>query len=78
MTAADAVALIRPRVVVPVHWGTLAVAGMTSVPSPLRSRMRRLLVDPPHSFAAEVAARGLDTQVLVTEPGTPVDLAAAP
>jgi hypothetical protein len=39
--------------------------------------MRRLLVDPPHSFAAEVAARGLDARVLVTQPGSAVDLAAA-
>jgi hypothetical protein len=38
--------------------------------------MRRLLVDPPHSFAAEVAARGLDTQVVVTAPGEPVVLAS--
>jgi L-ascorbate metabolism protein UlaG (beta-lactamase superfamily) len=72
VTAADAVTLIRPKTVVPVHWGTLAVAGMTSAPSPVRSRMRRLLVDPPHAFAAEVAARGLDTRVLVTQPGTAV------
>ncbi len=77
VTAADAVALIRPQVAVPVHWGTLAVAGLASVPSPLRHRMRRLLVDPPHSFAAEVAARGLDTRVVVTDPGNPVVLAAA-
>jgi L-ascorbate metabolism protein UlaG (beta-lactamase superfamily) len=72
--AADAAALIRPRIAVPVHWGTLAVAGMTSVPSPLRTRMRRLLVDPPRAFATEVAARGLPTRVVVTEPGSPVDL----
>ena len=67
--AAEAVALLRPRVAVPVHWGTLAVAGLTAVPSPLRGRMRRLLVDPPRRFAAEVAARGLATRVAVTEPG---------
>ncbi|MCW2531513.1 MAG: Zn-dependent hydrolase of the beta-lactamase fold-like protein [Blastococcus sp.] len=76
VSAADAVALIRPQIVVPVHWGTLAVAGMTSLPTPLRGRMRRLLVDPPHSFAAEVTARGLDTRVVVTDPGQPVVLAA--
>jgi L-ascorbate metabolism protein UlaG (beta-lactamase superfamily) len=74
VTAADAVTLIRPRTVVPVHWGTLAVAGMTSAPSPLRSRMRRLLVDPPLSFAAEVAARRLDARVVVTQPGAAVVL----
>jgi L-ascorbate metabolism protein UlaG (beta-lactamase superfamily) len=77
VSAADAVALVRPQVVVPVHWGTLAVAGMASLPNPLRGRMRRLLVDPPHSFAAEVAARRLDTRVAVTRPGHAVDLAAA-
>lgn len=76
VTAADAVALIRPRIVVPVHWGTLAVATLTSLPTPLRGRMRRLLVDPPRSFAAEVAARGLDTRVVVTAPGRPVVLDA--
>jgi L-ascorbate metabolism protein UlaG (beta-lactamase superfamily) len=72
--AADAAALIRPRIAVPVHWGTLALAGMTTVPSPLRARMRRLLVDPPRAFATEVAARGLATRVVVTEPGSAVDL----
>lgn len=72
--AADAVALIRPRIAVPVHWGTLTVAGMASVPSPLRARMRRMLVDPPHAFAGEVAARGLPTRVVVTAPGSAVDL----
>jgi L-ascorbate metabolism protein UlaG (beta-lactamase superfamily) len=75
VTAADAAALIRPKVAVPVHWGTLAVAGTIAFPSPLRGRMRRLLVDPPRSFAAEVAARGLDTRVVVTEPGQRVVLA---
>jgi L-ascorbate metabolism protein UlaG (beta-lactamase superfamily) len=72
--AAEAAARIRPRIAVPVHWGTLTVAGMASVPSPLRARMRRLLVEPPHAFATEVAARGLPTRVVVTAPGSAVDL----
>jgi L-ascorbate metabolism protein UlaG (beta-lactamase superfamily) len=74
--AAEAVSLIRPRIAVPVHWGTLAVAGTTAPGSPLRGRMRRLLVDPPRSFATEVAARRLDTRVVITEPGQPVVLAS--
>ena len=78
VTAADAAALIRPRVAVPVHWGTLTVAGTTSMLSPLRGRMRRLLVDPPRAFATEVAARGLPTRVAITEPGFPVDLGLPP
>jgi L-ascorbate metabolism protein UlaG (beta-lactamase superfamily) len=74
VSAAEAVARIRPRFAVPVHWGTLTLAGMAHVPSPVRGRMRRLLIDPPQSFATEVAARGLGTRVVVTEPGRPVVL----
>ncbi|TFV88400.1 MBL fold metallo-hydrolase [Blastococcus sp. CT_GayMR20] len=77
VSAAEAVARIRPRFAVPVHWGTLALAGMAHLPSPLRGRMRRLLVDPPHSFATEVAARGLGTRVVVTPPGNRVSLSPA-
>jgi L-ascorbate metabolism protein UlaG (beta-lactamase superfamily) len=70
--AAEAVAQIRPRIAVPVHWGTLSVAGLLRRPSPLRSRMRRLLEEPPRHFAEEVARRGLPTRVLITEPGEAV------
>ena len=76
LRAAEAVARLRPRTVVPVHWGTLALPGSTVVP-PLRGRMRRLLTEPPRTFAGAVAARGLDTRVVVTEPGRPVLLPAA-
>jgi L-ascorbate metabolism protein UlaG (beta-lactamase superfamily) len=71
--AAEAVARLRPRVAVPVHWGTLAVAGLPRLPR-AGARMRRLLVEPPRTFAAEVAARGLATHVALTEPGAPVVL----
>jgi L-ascorbate metabolism protein UlaG (beta-lactamase superfamily) len=74
--AAEAVARIRPRLAVPVHWGTLTVAGI-GPRSPLGRRMRRLLVEPPHRFAAEVAERGLGTTVLVTEPGERVNVPAS-
>src|SRR3712207_353601 len=66
--AAEAVARIRPRVAVPAHWGTLAVAG-TRVRGPLGARMRRLLGEAPRQFAGAVAQRGLPTRGLVTEPG---------
>ncbi|WP_299954861.1 MBL fold metallo-hydrolase [uncultured Modestobacter sp.] len=76
--AAEAVQLLRPRVAVPVHWGTYAVTGLTSLPSPYRARMRSLLVEPPRRFAAAVAAAatvgGARTQVLLTAPGSPVAL----
>ncbi|AIJ25532.1 MBL fold metallo-hydrolase [Amycolatopsis methanolica] len=71
--AAEAVALVQPRVAVPVHWGTLAVPGLARTP-----RMRRLLVSPPRTFAAEVADRRLPTTVALTKPGEPVRLYEAP
>jgi L-ascorbate metabolism protein UlaG (beta-lactamase superfamily) len=71
--AAEAVARLRPRVAVPVHWGTFAVGGSHLLPR-LRRRMRRVLVEPPRTFADEVAARGLDTAVIHVEPGAHVPL----
>jgi L-ascorbate metabolism protein UlaG (beta-lactamase superfamily) len=61
-TAADAVALLRPRYAVPIHWGTLAVAGLH------RLKFARM-ENPPHEFAEAVAALGIDTEVLITHPG---------
>jgi L-ascorbate metabolism protein UlaG (beta-lactamase superfamily) len=75
--AAEAVRRIRPRVAVPVHWGTLALAGLTSAPGRAGARMRRLLVEPPREFAAAVANSGSPTEVLVTEPGEQVRLPGA-
>jgi L-ascorbate metabolism protein UlaG (beta-lactamase superfamily) len=74
--AAEAVARIAPRIAVPVHWGTLAMAG-SRVRGPLGGRMRRLLEEPPRHFADAVARRGLDTRVLITQPGQRVELDTA-
>jgi L-ascorbate metabolism protein UlaG (beta-lactamase superfamily) len=74
--AAEAVGLLRPRVAVPVHWGTLALRGLPQAPGRLGARMRGLLVEPPRRFAAAVAAAGERTRVLVTEPGAVVALHA--
>jgi L-ascorbate metabolism protein UlaG (beta-lactamase superfamily) len=60
--AAEAVARLRPRWAVPVHWGTLFPYGMSKL-FPGR------LLHPPQAFARAVAARGLPTQVKVLEPG---------
>ena len=75
--AADPVGLIRPRVAVPVHWGTLALAGLPKAPGRQGNRMRRLLVEPPEEFAAAVARSGVGTTVLVTRPGADVRLTDA-
>jgi len=72
--AAKAVAVLRPRVAVPVHWGSLTLAGLTRVPGGPGGRMRRLLVEPPRTFAASVAEATPDTTVAVTAPGQPVRL----
>ncbi len=74
LRAAEAVALLRPRVAVPVHWGTLSLAGLSSVPSPWRARMRTLLTEPPRRFAAAVAAGGSGAAVALTAPGAAVQL----
>ncbi|SFN07578.1 L-ascorbate metabolism protein UlaG, beta-lactamase superfamily [Pseudonocardia ammonioxydans] len=66
--AAEAVRRLAPRVALPVHWGTLAVAGLRSVPR-VGGRMRELLVRPPHDFADAVTAAGHGTRTLVLPPG---------
>jgi L-ascorbate metabolism protein UlaG (beta-lactamase superfamily) len=63
LDAAKAVELVKPRIAVPVHWGTLALPGVARTP-----RMRRLLAEPGHAFAAAVR----DAEVIVTPPGTEV------
>ena len=57
--AARAAALLRPRVAIPIHWGTFYPRGLA------RYKADRLR-DPPHEFAAAVAevAPGVDVQVL--------------
>jgi L-ascorbate metabolism protein UlaG (beta-lactamase superfamily) len=74
LRAAEAVSRLRPRIAVPVHWGSLALTGLLRAPGRQGARMRRLLVDPPQEFAAAVRAAGSGTEVIVTPPGRPVAL----
>ena len=80
--AAAAVQQLRPSVAVPVHWGTFAIAGLSSLRNPWRARMRSLLVDPPRRFAEDVAALaatgGAGTRVALTAPGSAVVLPDLP
>jgi L-ascorbate metabolism protein UlaG (beta-lactamase superfamily) len=64
--AAEAVARIRPTVVIPIHWGTLWPLAMWW--------RRRRLVDPPIRLAREVRRRDLRARVEVIEPGGTFDL----
>jgi L-ascorbate metabolism protein UlaG (beta-lactamase superfamily) len=65
--AAEALRRLRPRVAVPIHWGSL-------VPLGLHVKAWRYLTRPPHEFA-ELAARVTpDVQVRVLSPGQALDL----
>ncbi len=65
--AARAAALLRPRLAVPIHWGTLYPPGLARLrPRPLR--------DPPHEFAARAAVLAPDTEVRVIAPGSSLAL----
>jgi L-ascorbate metabolism protein UlaG (beta-lactamase superfamily) len=69
-TAAEAVALIRPRLAVPVHWGTFFPIGRAR-------RHGHLLRDPPREFAAHVAELAPGVEVRVLEPGQSLALSAS-
>jgi L-ascorbate metabolism protein UlaG (beta-lactamase superfamily) len=60
--AAEAVRLLRPKLAVPIHWGTLAPFG------------RAPNLDPPHEFARLAAELAPDVEVQIVEPGATLDL----
>lgn len=65
--AARALRLIRPRIVIPVHWGTLA---------PIGAHLRHwpYLVNPPLDFLRHTRELAPDVEVLVLQPGEAVEL----
>ena len=63
-TAAEALRLLRPRVAVPIHWGTFFPIGLGG----------RRLADPPHEFARHAAELAPDVEVRVLEPGEGFEL----
>jgi L-ascorbate metabolism protein UlaG (beta-lactamase superfamily) len=63
-TAAEALRLLRPRVAVPIHWGTFVPIGLGG----------RRLADPPHEFARHAAELAPDVEVRVLEPGEGFEL----
>jgi L-ascorbate metabolism protein UlaG (beta-lactamase superfamily) len=65
--AAHAAALLRPRVAVPIHWGTLYPLGLERArPAPLH--------EPPRAFAAQVAELAPQVEVRVLDPGDSIPL----
>jgi L-ascorbate metabolism protein UlaG (beta-lactamase superfamily) len=61
-SAARAAALLRPRLAVPIHWGTLFPLG-------LARRHEDRLREPPREFAAELAELAPEVEVRILEPG---------
>jgi L-ascorbate metabolism protein UlaG (beta-lactamase superfamily) len=69
LAAARAVAMLRPGVAVPIHWGTFFPAGL--------SRLRgSALVDPPRAFARYASDLAPDVEVCVLAPGEALELNA--
>ena len=62
-SAAQALRLLRPKVAVPIHWGTYLPAhrGLRTLPG--------FLVDPAEAFVREAAAAAPEVDVRVLEPG---------
>ena len=67
---AQALRLLRPRVAVPIHWGTY-------FPAPLGLRGHHRLVDPPLEFARYAAELAPDVDVRVLQPGEDLVLESA-
>jgi L-ascorbate metabolism protein UlaG (beta-lactamase superfamily) len=66
-TAARAAAMLRPRVAVPIHWGTFFPAGL--------ARLRgSVLVEPPLEFARVAGKLAPGVEVRVLEPGQSLGL----
>lgn len=65
--AARALALVRPRIAVPIHWGTY-------LPYGLRRRHGHLLRTPALEFAGYAMTHASDTEVVVLAPGGALEL----
>jgi L-ascorbate metabolism protein UlaG (beta-lactamase superfamily) len=68
LRAARAAALLRPRVAVPIHWGTFFPIGLEAL-------RQRALVEPPQRFAQHVRELAPDVEVRVLAPGDDLLLA---
>jgi L-ascorbate metabolism protein UlaG (beta-lactamase superfamily) len=62
LDAARAADMLRPRVAIPIHWGTLSPIG-------LARRHRARLGEPPLLFAEHVARLAPDVEVRILQPG---------
>jgi L-ascorbate metabolism protein UlaG (beta-lactamase superfamily) len=65
--AVESLRLLRPRVAIPIHWGTF-------LPVWTPRSNRRLLAEPPREFARLAASEAPEVEVRVLEPGEHTDL----
>ena len=66
--AARALVMLRPRVAVPIHWGTLFPVGLSG----------DRLTEPPREFARHAARLAPEVEVRILEPGATMDLREPP
>jgi L-ascorbate metabolism protein UlaG (beta-lactamase superfamily) len=69
--AAEAAARIRPRIVIPIHWGTLVRRDM-------RPGAAEFLGEPPRDFAAQLSELAPGVELSLLEPGGSLDLPGLP
>jgi L-ascorbate metabolism protein UlaG (beta-lactamase superfamily) len=67
LAAARAAAMLRPRVAVPIHWGTFFPVGLARVRG-------AALVEPPRAFARHTGELAPGVEVRVLEPGQALEL----
>lgn len=65
--AALALRLLRPRLAIPIHWGTFFPIG-------LKWFLPRLLVDPPHAFARFAGRLAEEVDVQIVAPGRALEV----
>ncbi len=70
LDAARAVAMLAPRIAIPIHWGTLLALGGAR-------RHQALLHDPPRLFARHAARLAPDVEVRILAPGEGMTLPPA-
>ena len=69
--AAAALPMLKPRIAIPIHWGTLRPVGM-------RRLMSRRLREPPHEFARQAAQAAPEVEVRILNPGDSLVVSPSP
>jgi L-ascorbate metabolism protein UlaG (beta-lactamase superfamily) len=71
LQAAKALAILQPRLAIPIHWGTLYPTGLA------RLNPRRFLTGPPHAFVRFAAHLAPEVKTQIVEPGGIISLGEA-